>query len=164
MPRIRNHSAEDTNLLRIIKEKADQYGEAVIKKGDIMLEYGLSYGGITNSMERLREKGYITFERVNLGKDGGGFNITIIDQNKIEEPEEDVKMRMCRKCGTYALNAEARFCWKCGATLMTDYELLNERLNALMPKVARELVTPDLANDLFEVIAELRKLVEAKND
>ena len=43
MARTANHSAEDTNLLRILKEKADQFGEAEVKKQDIALEYGFNH-------------------------------------------------------------------------------------------------------------------------
>ena len=163
MARTANHSAEDTNLLRILKEKADQYGEAEVKKQDIALEYGISNSAITKSMDRLKEKGYIDFEFSNRGRAGSFYRVWLVDQNKIEvkdeEPvAEEPKLRVCKCCGSKALNENARFCWNCGATLLTEQEQLSEQLNALMPKVARSITDASVSNDLFQVIAKLRKL------
>ena len=163
MARTANHSAEDTNLLRILKEKADQFGEAEVKKQDIALEYGISNAAITKSMDRLKEKGYIDFEFTNRGRAGSYYRVWLVDQNKVEVKDEEPvmeepKLRVCKCCGSKALNENARFCWNCGATLLTEQEQLSEQLNALMPKVARSITDASVSNDLFQVIAKLRKL------
>ena len=161
MSRTTNHSAEDTNLLRILKEKADQYGEVEMRKQDIALEYGISNSAITKSMDRLKEKGYIDFEFTNRGRAGSYYRVWLVDQNKVEEaqPTEDTaKLRICKCCGSKALNENARFCWNCGATLMTEQEQLSEQLNALLPRVARSMTDSAVSNELFQVIAKLRKL------
>ena len=163
MARTANHSAEDTNLLRILKEKADQFGEAEVKKQDIALEYGISNAAITKSMDRLKEKGYIDFEFTNRGRAGSYYRVWLVDQNKVEikdeEPVmEEPKLRVCKCCGSKALNENARFCWNCGATLLTEQEQLSEQLNALMPKVARSITDAAVSNELFQIIAKLRKL------
>ena len=163
MARAANHSAEDTNLLRILKEKADQYGEAEVKKQDIALEYGISNAAITKSMDRLKEKGYIDFEFSNRGRAGSFYRVWLVDQNKVEAKDEEPvieepKLRVCKCCGSKALNENARFCWNCGATLLTEQEQLSEQLNALMPKVARSITDAAVSNELFQIIAKLRKL------
>lgn len=166
MARTANHSAEDTNLLRILKEKADQFGEAEVKKQDIALEYGISNAAITKSMDRLKEKGYIDFEFSNRGRAGSYYRVWLIDQNKVEPKEDEApvevdpvaKLRICKCCGSKALNENARFCWNCGATLLTEQEQLSEQLNALMPKVARSITDAAVSNELFQIIAKLRKL------
>jgi DNA-binding MarR family transcriptional regulator len=163
MARTANHSAEDMNLLRILKEKADQFGEAEVKKQDIALEYGISNAAITKSMDRLKEKGYIDFEFTNRGRAGSYYRVWLVDQNQVEvkedEPvEEEPKLRVCKCCGRKALTDEARFCWNCGATLLTEQEQLSEQLNALMPKVARSMMDASVSNELFQVIGKLRKL------
>ena len=114
MARTANHSAEDTNLLRILKEKADQYGEAEVKKQDIALEYGISNAAITKSMDRLKEKGYIDFEFTNRGRAGSYYRVWLVDQNKVEVKDEEPvieepKLRVCKCCGSKALNENARF-------------------------------------------------------
>ena len=164
MGRQANHSAEDTNLLRILKEKADQYGEAEVRKSDIALEYGISNSAISNSMDRLKEKGYIDFEFTNRGRAGSFYRVWLVDQNKEDKAldetvaEEPVKMRVCKCCGKKALSEEARFCWNCGATLLTEQEQLSEQLDSLMPRVARNITDASVSNELFVVIAKLRKL------
>lgn len=163
MARTANHSAEDMNLLRILKEKADQFGEAEVKKQDIALEYGISPTAIGKSMDRLKEKGYIDFGFINRGRAGSFYRVCMVDQNKVEvkedEPvEEEPKLRVCKCCGRKALTDEARFCWNCGATLLTEQEQLSEQLNALMPKVARSMMDASVSNELFQVIGKLRKL------
>lgn len=163
MARTANHSAEDMNLLRILKEKADQYGEAEVKKQDIALEYGISNAAITKSMERLKEKGYIDFEFTNRGRAGSYFKVWLVDQNKVEVKDEEPvmeepKMRVCKCCGKKALSEEARFCWNCGATLLTEQEQLSEQLDSLLPRVARSITDASVSNDLFQVIGKLRKL------
>ena len=161
MARTANHSAEDTNLLRILKEKADQYGEVEMRKQDIALEYGISNSAITKSMDRLKEKGYIDFEFTNRGRAGSYYRVWLIDQNKVEvsdAPVDEQKLRVCKCCGSKALNENARFCWHCGATLMTEQEQLSEQLNALLPRVARSMTDSAVSNELFQVIAKLRKL------
>lgn len=163
MARTANHSAEDTNLLRILKEKADQFGEAEVKKQDIALEYGISNAAITKSMDRLKEKGYIDFEFSNRGRAGSFYRVWLVDLNKVEAKDEEPfieepKLRVCKCCGSKALNENARFCWNCGATLLTEQEQLSEQLNALMPKVARSITDAAVSNELFQIIAKLRKL------
>ena len=163
MARAANHSAEDTNLLRILKEKADQYGEVEMRKQDIALEYGISNSAITKSMDRLKEKGYIDFEFTNRGRAGSFYRVWLVDQNKVEAKDEEPvieepKLRVCKCCGSKALNENARFCWNCGATLLTEQEQLSEQLNALMPKVARSITDAAVSNELFQIIAKLRKL------
>lgn len=163
MARTANHSAEDMNLLRILKEGADQYGEVEVKKQDIALEYGISTSAISKSMERLKEKGYIDFEFTNRGRAGSYFKVWLVDQNKAEDKNEEPvieepKLRVCKCCGSKALNEEARFCWHCGATLLTEQEQLKEQLDSLLPKVARSLTDASVSNELFQMIAKLRKL------
>lgn len=161
MARTANHSAEDTNLLRILKEKADQYGEVEMRKQDIALEYGISNAAITKSMDRLKEKGYIDFEFTNRGRAGSYYRVWLIDQNKVEvsdAPVDEQKLRVCKCCGSKALNENARFCWHCGATLMTEQEQLKEQLDSLLPKVARSMTDASVSNELFQMIAKLRKL------
>ena len=161
MARTANHSAEDTNLLRILKEKADQYGEVEMRKQDIALEYGISNAAISKSMDRLKEKGYIDFEFTNRGRAGSYYRVWLIDQNKTEEtqPTKDTaKLRICKCCGSKALNENARFCWHCGATLMTEQEQLKEQLDSLLPRVARSMTDASVSNELFQMIAKLRKL------
>lgn len=161
MARTANHSAEDTNLLRILKEKADQFGEAEVKKQDIALEYGISNSAITKSMDRLKEKGYIDFEFTNRGRAGSYYRVWLIDQNKVEvsdAPVDEQKLRVCKCCGSKALNENARFCWHCGATLMTEQEQLKEQLDSLLPRVARSMTDASVSNELFQMIAKLRKL------
>lgn len=161
MARTANHSAEDANLLRILKEKADQYGEAEVRKQDIALEYGISVTSIGKSMDRLKEKGYIEYEFTNRGRAGSFFRVWFIDQNKVEaeaQPVEEAKLRICKCCGSKALTPEARFCWKCGSTLLTDGEVLKEQLNALLPRVARCITDSAVSNELFQTIAKLREL------
>jgi len=163
MARTANHSAEDTNLLRILKEKADQFGEAEVKKQDIALEYGISNAAITKSMGRLKEKGYIDFEFTNRGRAGSYYRVWLVDQNKVEVKDEEPvieepKLRVCKCCGSKALNENARFCWNCGATLLTEQEQLSEQLNSLMPKVARSITDAAVSNELFQIIAKLRRL------
>lgn len=161
MARTANHSAEDTNLLRILKEKADQYGEVEMRKQDIALEYGISNAAITKSMDRLKEKGYIDFEFTNRGRAGSYYRVWLIDQNKVEvsdAPVDEQKLRVCKCCGSKALNENARFCWHCGATLMTEQEQLKEQLDSLLPRVARSMTDASVSNELFQMIAKLRKL------
>ena len=163
MGRQANHSAEDMNLLRILKEGADQYGEVEVKKQDIALEYGISTSAISKSMERLKEKNYIDYEFTNRGRAGSYFKVWLVDQNKVEVKDEEPvieepKLRVCKCCGKKALSEEARFCWHCGATLLTEQEQLSEQLNALMPKVARSITDAAVSNELFQIIAKLRKL------
>lgn len=163
MARTTNHSAEDMNLLRILKEGADQYGEVEVKKQDIALEYGISTSAISKSMERLKEKGYIDFEFTNRGRAGSYFKVWLVDQNKAEVKDEEPviegpKLRVCKCCGKKALSEEARFCWHCGATLLTEQEQLSEQLDSLLPRVARSITDASVSNDLFQVIAKLRKL------
>lgn len=161
---------EDANLLRIIKEKADQYGEAELRKSDIALEYGISPTSIGKSMDRLKEKSYIDFEFMNRGRAGSFYRLWLVDQNKRqdveaepteESPSEDgpvVKLRMCKRCGTVAASADARFCHRCGESLLTEEEQLKEQLDSLLPRVARSLTDASVSNELFQAIAKLRKL------
>ena len=166
MPRGRNYSADDTNLLRILKEKADQYGVVKLSKQEIALEYGISYLAITGSMERLSEKGYITYEKDFHGRNGGWYIIRLIDQNKVaddpveEEEQTESRMRVCRHCGSMATSAKAKFCWNCGASLLTETELLEERITALTPRLMMEIKTPSIANEVGDIFSKIRTIIK----
>ena len=164
MPRGRNYSADDTNLLRILKEKADQYGVAKLSKQEIALEYGISYMAITGSMERLSEKGYITYEKDFHGRNGGWYIIRLIDQNKVadgpEEEPEETRMRVCKHCGSTATSAKARFCWNCGASLLTETEQLEERIISIMPRLLMEIQTPSIANEVGDIFSKIRTIMK----
>ena len=161
---------EDANLLRIIKEKADQYGEAELRKSDIALEYGISPTAIGKSMDRLKEKSYIDFEFMNRGRAGSFYKLWLVDQNKRqdveaepteESPSEDgpvVKLRMCKRCGTVAASADARFCHRCGESLLSEKEQLKEKFNSFFPKIARALGDSTDSNEIMTVIGRVGKL------
>ena len=175
MARTVNHSAEDTNLLRILKEKADQYGELKVRKQDIMLEYGLSYRSVTESMNRLKEKGYIDFERNNMGRSGSDFSVWLGDSRKQHEAQEQAQSeqksgekaeapvipmlgRTCKHCMTVAPYAEAEFCWKCGASLLTEKELLRREYQDMIQKASREFSDARLCNQFMATMGRVAKL------
>ena len=175
MPKKRNYSYEDANLLRILKEKADQYGELTVRKQDIMLEYGLSYQSVTESMNRLKEKWYIDFKRNNNGQKGSDFSIWLGESRKRDEPQEQDKQepptsetpstmsvpmrgRTCKRCLTVAPYAEAEFCWKCGASLLTEKELLRREYQDMIQKASREFSDARFCNQFMATMGRVAKL------
>ena len=160
----KNQRLEDANLLRIFREKAGQADTVTIRKNEIMLEYGLSYKSITGGMERLKEKGYIDFSRNNGGCKGSSFTVTLNREEPTEEPtatEETVAPepgRRCVFCGTIAPNKDARWCWKCGKSLLSEKELLKEAFETAVVKIARAMTDSHDSNDVMQTLGKVKKM------
>lgn len=77
----------------------------------------------------------------------------IVIQVKDERP-----LRKCNKCGTFGPNPNARFCWKCGASLLSDRELLKEAFDRVFPKIAKLSTDSAEMNEIMTVIGKVGKM------
>lgn len=107
---------------------------------------------IANDMRKLAEDG-----KVELNVQNGSRFFVRIPEPK-EAPVETIPLRVCAKCGTEAPDPEARFCWKCGASLLSDRELLKEAFDRVFPKIAKLSTDSVEMNEIMTVIGKVGKI------
>lgn len=119
---------------------------------EFALDRGVSRETIQQSVKRLASDGKLEYE----GKPGWGYMVHLTEIP--EEPEEKLPLRTCAKCGTEAPDPEARFCWKCGASLLSDRELLKEAFDRVFPKIAKLSTDSVEMNEIMTVIGKVGKM------
>ena len=127
-------SKEDTKtarsiLLEHLKQKGD--GWFAFNASHYASDFGADPSTIQKYLRALQDDHIIELKS-NTGR-GGGYKIRMSNG----EPAEEPKLRTCRRCGTMAANENARFCWKCGETLLTEKELLKEEFNMTLGRICR---------------------------
>ena len=137
-------------LLQHLRGLADDDGYVTFSARSFALDRGVNYTTIQNVINRLYGQGKL--EYTNMGKKG-----TLVHLLKSEQPNVD--LRKCPKCGETAHDANSRFCHRCGASLLTEKEQLNYRLDRLLPRLYREIKDPAVANEAMELIGTLKKIV-----
>lgn len=137
-------------LLQHLRGLADNDGYVTFSARAFAIDRGVSYTTIQNVINRLYGQGKL--EYTNMGKKG-----TLVHLLKSEQPNVD--LRKCPKCGETAHDANSRFCYRCGASLLTEKEQLKYRLDRLLPRLYREIKDPTVANESMELIGTLKNIV-----
>lgn len=96
----------------------------------------------------------------------GGYEIRCLNDGErhTEDSERHVKVqvtapvRVCRYCKTEAANEKARFCWKCGKTLLTEKELLKEEFNMTLGRICRFINDSAECNRIMETLDKVGKI------
>lgn len=124
-------SMEDTKAERsILLEHLKKHGDGwfAFNASHYASDFGADPSTIQKYLKQFVDSNIIEVES-NLGR-GGGYKIRFTEQ-------KEAKLRKCRKCGTMAANENARFCWKCGETLLSEKELLKEEFNMTLGRICR---------------------------
>ena len=151
--RIDNTARRQSVLMDYLRQEAhDGHDWFGFSANAYALDRGECHGTIRTDIMKLADEGKIEF----TSKPGSGFFIRIPEP---KEPEpQPVIVRKCAKCGSDAPNPEARFCWKCGASLLSDRELLKEAFDRVFPKIAKLSTDSAEMNEIMTVIGKVGKL------
>ena len=152
-------------VLSYIKENVDDDGYLKMSATALSLDRGISAVGIKTALKNLADDGKVEYTATNdvpdqNGRNNRGFLIHLVSNVKplIVPVKVETPMRKCPKCGTEAPAVGARFCWKCGASLLSDRELLKEAFDRVFPKIARLSTDSAEMNEIMTVIGKVGKL------
>lgn len=134
-------------LLQAIRKGVDNDGYVTFNVSEFALDHGISPDTASKMMRTLQEEGKLEYTK--LGRKGSLVHMI----------QKDPEPRKCPKCGEAAHDASSRFCHRCGASLLTEKEQLEYRLDRLLPRLYREIKDPAVANEAMELIGTLKKIV-----
>lgn len=152
--KINNTMRRQNILMDYLREQADgRHNWFGFSATAYALDRGENHVTIMTDLRKFEQEGKIEVE----ARQGSG---TLIRFPEIKEPEVEVKLpvRVCAKCGTEAPDPEARFCWKCGASLLSDRELLKEAFDRVFPKIAKLSTDSAEMNEIMTVIGKVGKM------
>lgn len=158
--RIDNTIRRQAILMDFLREQADgQHCWFGFSANGYALDRGECNGTIRNDIMKLRDEGKIEFK----SSKGSGFLIRIPEAEDLTA-EVKLPVRVCAKCGTDAPDPNARFCWKCGASLLSDRELLKEAFDRVFPKIAKLTTDSAEGNEIMTVIGNVAKMAFEKEE
>lgn len=152
--KINNTMRRQNILMDYLREQADgRHNWFGFSATAYALDRGENHVTIMTDLRKFEQEGKIEVE----ARQGSG---TLIRFPETKEPEVEVKLpvRVCTKCGKEAPDPEARFCWKCGASLLSDRELLKEAFDRVFPKIAKLSTDSVEMNEIMTVIGKVGKM------
>lgn len=151
-------------VLSFIKENVDEDGYLKMSASALSLDRGIPAWSIRTALKNLADDGKVEVAETNDVTDANGRNnrgmlvhLVSNTQPLVVPVKVETPVRKCGKCGTDAPAVGARFCWKCGASLLSEKELLKEAFDRVFPKIARALTDSD-ANEIMTVIGKVGQL------
>lgn len=158
-------------LLNYIRSNMDGDGYLNLKSSVCGPDTGLDKMTISRYLKYFADKGLIEYE--SMRKDGYLIHYLNIDVDTKKSPTEvsvSIKKpaRKCPKCGLAAPNSFARFCWSCGANLLSEKEALREEFHAAINKMFRLTDDTRAVSEIMKTLVKVEKLAfeegEVKDD
>lgn len=151
-------------VLSFIKENVDEDGYLKMSASALSLDRGIPAWSIRTALKNLADEGRVEFTETNDVTDSNGRNnrgliVRLVTTTPMVVPvKEERPIRVCEKCGAVGANADARFCWKCGASLLTEKELLKEAYDRVLPKIAKLGTDSTEMNEIMTVIGKVANM------
>jgi len=152
-------------VLSYIRENVDEDGYTKMNISSVSMDRGISYSSVKNALKSLAVDGKIEYTNTDdvidqSGRVNRGFLVHLIGnvQPLIVPVKVETPVRKCEKCGTDAPAVGARFCWKCGASLLTEKELLKEAFDRVFPKIAKLGTDSTEMNEIMTVIGKVANM------
>ena len=158
-------------VLSFIKENVDEDGYLKMSASALSLDRGIPTWSIRTALKNLADDGKVEVAETNDVTDSNGRNNRgmlvhlVRDTQPLVVPVKvEAPVRKCSKCGTDAPAVGARFCWKCGASLLSDRELLKEAFDRVFPKIAKLTTDSAEGNEIMTVIGNVAKMAFEKEE
>lgn len=152
-------------VLSYIRENVDEDGYTKMNISSVSMDRGISYSSVKNALKSLAVDGKIEYTNTDdvidqNGRANRGFLVHLIGnvQPLIVPVKVEATVRKCEKCGTDAPAVGARFCWKCGASLLTEKELLKEAYDRVLPKIAKLGTDSTEMNEIMTIIGKVANM------
>lgn len=148
-------------LLNYIRSNMDGDGYLTLKSSVCSPVTGLDKSTINRYLKYFADEGLIEFE--SMRKDGylvHYLNIDVDTKKSATEIAVSIKKppRKCTKCGAEASNQFARFCWACGANLLSEKEALREEFHAAINKMFRLTDDTKAVSEIMKTLVKVEKL------
>lgn len=142
-------------VLQFIKDTADVDGYTKVNCQALALDRGIPSSSVRLAVDKLSEEGKVEFARTS-----NGLLVRLVDipNPLVVSVKEERPIRKSEKCGAVGANADARFCWKCGASLLTEKELLKEAYDRVLPKIAKLGTDSTEMNEIMTVIGKVANI------
>lgn len=135
-------------LLQYLRSTADPDGYVTFNGSTFALDHGISPSTSSKLLRKLEKDGRLEYTRE--GKFGSLVHL-IPPEADPQKPEP----RKCPKCGESAHDDHARFCYRCGTSLLSEREQIKEQIGKLLPRIFREIDSSALVSELSSVMSRL---------
>ena len=147
-----------TSFIEYIKSRVEPDGYMALRASAVKLDLGLDSMCVKRYLTHFAETGVIEFMRERKG-------VYIVKYNGNTQPASDNfvyiplgnKLRKCPKCGELACNAESKFCWKCGSSLLSEKEILKAEFNNTLGYICRLINNPSDVNKIMATMTKVQK-------
>lgn len=152
-------------LMDYIRQQADESGYAIVTTHQVQRDCGLDSETLSRYLDHFSTAGAIEYAREGYGK----YLVRIESPNT--EPSENAievqitpvkKLRVCPKCKTQAPDQTAQFCYKCGASLLSEKELLRKEFHNALGYICRIIKSSVDVNKIMSVMTKVDKFAFAE--
>lgn len=158
------------NLLNYIKGNMDRDGYLVFKCREYAKEHGIQQQNVVRMVKYFEDQNLIEYE--SMRRDGYLIHYLDIDEpskkssNEVEVKVSELPHRKCPKCGFEAPNHYAKFCWSCGASLLSEKEVLRDEFRLAIGKIYRLSTDSKAVNEIMQTMIKVEKFIfsEEKGD
>ena len=146
-------------FMSYITENMDEKGYLNLRVAAVCLKLGLDNQTVHRYLEHFSKEGRLEYTRIQKGVylvnyHGGPKQIP---ENTIYVPIAKPR-RICPKCKVEATNDGARFCWKCGSSLLSEKEQVKEEYHSILGFICRVVKNPMDTKKIMEVLSKVEKI------
>ena len=121
-----------------IKENMDDHGYLNLRCSLVASKIGLDSQTVRRYLEHFSKTGLLDYTHLQKGAWLVRYNGNTqpASENTVYIPVKK-PLRVCPKCKVEATNDGARFCWKCGSSLLSEKEQLKEEFHNTLSYICR---------------------------
>lgn len=146
------------SFMTYITENMDEQGYLFVRTSDVEQKLGLDPQTVHRYLEHFCKEGRLEYSHEQKGVWLVNYRShQQVPQNSVYVPIAKPR-RICPKCKVEAPNDGARFCWKCGSSLLSEKEQVKEEYLNILGFICRVVKNPMDAKKIMEVLSKVEKI------
>ena len=147
------------SFIDYIKENMDDKGYLNLRCSLVCQKLGIDSQTVHRYLEHFSNGGCLEFTHLQKGSWLVHYNGNTrpASENSIYIPIAKPR-RICPKCKVEAANDGARFCWKCGSSLLSEKEQVKEEYHNILGFICRVVKNPMDTKKIMEVLSKVEKI------
>ena len=145
-------------FMSYITENMDEKGYLNLRVAAVCLKLGFDNQTVCRYLEHFSKEGRLEYTRIQKG-----VYLVNYHGGQKQIPENTVyisvkkSLRVCPKCKVEAANDGAKFCWKCGTSLLSEKERLREEFQLAIGNLHRFIDNTKDREKIMDVMIRVEK-------
>lgn len=142
-----------------ITENMDEAGYLNLRCSLVCPKLGIDSQTVRRYLEHFSNTGRIEYTKLQKGAWLVHYNgkTQPASENSVYIPIKK-PLRICPKCKVEAANEGAKFCWKCGSSLLSEKEQVKEEYHNILGFICRVVKNPMDTKKIMEVLSKVEKI------